>query len=525
MKNKKLLMTLIATFLYVGLFAQSTSIIKYSVQLKGQEYEYNEGSYESKQVVPYTFLDSAQMAYLAKSYINVLFTKKDSELLSSDNYNISIENIDIPEILNPDKYKDTTKEHFYIKGDTLFFKGDISEYSGIYNDFGIAPYTSIDAKFNFIKTTEWLYDPATGEEISRKYIESKSFPEQFGGFQFYETWNYNAEKGIFNKEIENSIPFYLFRKVYEEGRYYGGEGFYFRRLLDCYFQPKQTNPTKLLAENIIYDVKIISNSEDEYEDGGDIYYSENNYLKTTNRNDIILGLLDNAKTGKIKAYNLKYDDKLHTEVPDFSKKIKTKKMLNILSYTTVPIIAIDTTKLIELEMYKVVDVIIADTTFTKKIKDEYKNLKDEDEIEYLIYDDEYYEYDENGDEVYSDITIEVLDTYKDTIYTNVENWHRVFSDTIIKTYDTYIDTTYSIDEEWRILDKRFESNSFDTIYHNTNEDIYGFRFYEDWYFDENTFAIKKKVNGVALIVAYKTLNKETKKYEYVIEPKIYFKLN
>ena len=60
----------------------------------------------------------------------------------------------------------------------------------------------------------------------------------------------------------------------------------------------------------------------------------------------------------------------------------------------------------------------ADTIKTQKINPEYASEKDPDEIDYLIEQGSYYEYDADGNEVYSKIEVEITDTiYKTTKYT------------------------------------------------------------------------------------------------------------
>ena len=61
---------------------------------------------------------------------------------------------------------------------------------------------------------------------------------------------------------------------------------------------------------------------------------------------------------------------------------------------------------------------ITDTLKTQKIRAEHVNETDPDEIEYLIEQGEYYEYDADGNEVYSKIEVEIIDTiYKTIKYT------------------------------------------------------------------------------------------------------------
>ena len=60
----------------------------------------------------------------------------------------------------------------------------------------------------------------------------------------------------------------------------------------------------------------------------------------------------------------------------------------------------------------------ADTIKTQKIKDEYISITNQEEINDLIYQDLYYELDENSEPVYSKIEVEITDTiYKTKKYT------------------------------------------------------------------------------------------------------------
>lgn len=61
---------------------------------------------------------------------------------------------------------------------------------------------------------------------------------------------------------------------------------------------------------------------------------------------------------------------------------------------------------------------ISDTIKTQKINPKYANETNEDEIDYLIETGDYYEYDAEGNEVYSKIEVEISDTiYKTVKYT------------------------------------------------------------------------------------------------------------
>ena len=574
MKNK-IFITAITILLLSSIVLAQNNSIRYGLQLKGSQYEDKGYNNYYKDVIPYTFLDSAKMEYLAKTYVKVLFAKKENEIEVSNNLQYSKYDKSIPEILKGSI--DSLKDIFFIKGDTIFMKwwnDDLKQES--------KPYMSINGNFEF-RTDTIIIETEYGEYIEKAIFSYKNLLEQFGGFQFHETWNYNSKKGIFNKKINNILTFFVFEKEMDD---YDIEQInYHRMLTQCYFKPKQSYPTKLLAKNLIYDVKVIPNFNEEHTN---IEYS-NNFLETTNRNDIILGLLDNAKTGKIESYSLKYDDKLNVEVPNFNNQLNYKAVIDSLSFTiNKNVIGIDTAKLRELKLFEIRTLV--DTIVNYKL-DEYGD----------------YEYDENGYEIIESIETNIFGY--DTIWLNEEKWLTYYTDTVfnkdkngkvildknlnpqIKSFKTIADSIgalrtrimvvkiitdtiikYKVDEygdyiyddndnmiitqSWltrdtifkteyytenkdnkklykdpktvfkkRIANPKYEYYYTDTVFHNKLENVYRFRFYEDWYFDEKTFTIQKKVKGIVLIIGVKEYDLETKRYKLNLKPEVYFKLN
>lgn len=359
--------------------AQNKSLISYSLQLKGQQYGNNNFDEHYKRSIPLTFLDSAKLEQIAKAYVNYVFNDNKVLLASDyieDYFGTNKNYTTIASILEPDKKNNVA---FTIKGDTLYKKTEQEQKA----------YLSNNGDFEFTNEEIEVFNEELHEYVIEYFKGYKhNLIEQFVGINFYETWNYNNKKGIFNKNIEYATPFIAFQN--EES----GIEEYFWKLIEVSFIANKAHSSEILAKNIIYDVKIIPELDPDYIaiEGG-LYY-----LESTDRNNIILGLLNNLKTGTVKAYQLNEDGS-----PNFKKRLKYKDAINNISFSLM------------------------------------------------------------------------------------------------------------------------ENN--DTIKHNKTENVYRFRFYEDWYFNPATFTLNKKVNGLSLIVGSLIPDKETDKYNYFLKPKLYFKLN
>lgn len=364
----------------IFIFAQNKGLISYSLQLKGQQYENKNLDEHYKRSIPLTFLDSAKLEQIAKAYVNYVFNDNNKVLLASDYiedyFGTNKNYTTIASILEPDKKNNVA---FTIKGDTLYKKTEQKQKA----------YLSNNGDFEFTNEEIEVFNEELHEYVIEYFNGYKhNLIEQFVGINFYETWNYNNKKGIFNKNIEYTTPFIAFQR--EE---YGIDE-YLWKLIEVSFIANNAQNPEVLAKNIIYDVKIIPELDPDYIaiEGG-LYY-----LESTDRNNIILGLLNNLKTGIVKAYLLNEDGS-----PNLKKRLKYKDAINNISFSLM------------------------------------------------------------------------------------------------------------------------ENN--DTIKHNKIENIYRFRFYEDWYFNPATFTLNKKVNGLSLIVGSLTADDETDKYNYFLKPKLYFKLN
>jgi len=395
--KQKYFFILLLIILSNTVLAQEYNSIKYSVQLKKREYNEDISNYS---VIGFSFLDSATIEYLAKTYVKVLFAKENEELLSVDDMYRDIQ--EIPDLLDTSG-KMNNNSHYIKKNDTIFFKDNNKT----------IPYISKSGHFDIYIDTITIEDPETGEIFFEYKPVFYDLIKQFAGFRFYENWSFDSKKGIFKKQINNIIPYIAYTYIDEE---YDYSNIRYRRL-ECYFVQKQSKNTKPLVKNIVYDINILPTTDYDYD------YIDYDYCLTQNRNKIILEILKAVKNKKIKAYQIKANNTLAEFEPDFSKKLDYKNLINKLSY---------------------------------------------------------------------------LDVNKET-----------------KT-DTSID----------IKQKRYTFNtSLDTVYNYKLGDIFRFRFYEDWYFDENTFTIQKKVKGIVFIVAIKKLNAKTKKYDLILQPKAYFKFN
>jgi len=285
---------------------------------------------------------------------------------------------------------------------------------------------------------------------------------------------------------------------------------------------RSDNASELLYKDMIYDLRVINEVIPEEHYTYDYSYGipEPDFC-----NRFVIDLLTGVKSGKIKAYPIAPDTANDAGIINFQRQLSFKEVFDSLSYTTQTAIGADTAKLRELKKYTINPVI---NTSIKYKMNEYGE----------------YEYDDYGNMI--ELSKEDVIVGYDTIWPSPGKYRKevtkVLTDTVVKykmdetgeyIYNDYGEmivegTDISMDTIWNLTFiglNEYEFYYTDTIFHNKLENIHSYRFYEDWYFDKESFAIRKKVNGIAFHTGIKRYDRIKKTYDLYTTCKVYFKLN
>ncbi|MFH2141132.1 MAG: hypothetical protein ABIJ97_01820 [Bacteroidota bacterium] len=492
--------------------AQHIKPVVYNFQIKGEEYNPPCSKYGIPDSRAYNYADSATLTYLAEKYVDMIFNNSDSLLLSDYCDDIYYDGeITLYSLINEGLHKKQIYKASIMMTDSIIYLDGL-------------PYIDKQGMIGYNCDTFLVEDPETYELIMNVLMRhDNDLKNQLGGFKFIETWNYSKAENIFTKNIISLIPFV----IYNPYDMYGEESSYVKKLVSLYVNQTSGNASKLLMKDMVYDVRIIPDmclaSDGFYESS---YYKSYPDLY----NKLIVDILSNAKTGKIKMFNIIEDTASGKINIDYSKPLKYDDAFDSLSYSTKTEIGMDTAKVRELTLYSVNPVI--NTT-------------------------DVYETDEWGETIYPEWNDynPVLISQKqkivgyDTIWPGQGKYRKEIVEIRIDTLfiyktDEYGDVLYPEENNYQLvevgreslvdtiwnnifigLDDRYEFYYVDTIYHNKIENIHSIRFFEDWYFDESKFIIRKKIKGVAFVTGVKKYNHTEKDYETISKCKVYFKLN
>lgn len=483
--------------------AQQSGIVESRVQFMGEKFD------NKIPIIPenraYTFFDSAKIAYLAEKYVDMIFNTKDT-LKNSNEYLYIDANNSVYSIISIGRQEEEPSVESISVADTVIYVGE-------------RPYMNRQGMTGYNFDTVYVENVETGEaEEAVKLYFDFDLKKQLCGFCFSETWNYDKTNNTFLKKINEIIPYtYYYRDNYSEG----DPELQFRRI-SVYRKQRSDIASELLYKDMTYDVMVINEASPEDPFIDDYYYGKPG---PDFCNRFVIDLLADVRSGKIKAYPIVSDTANRAGKINFQRQLSYKEVVDSLSYTTQRAIGADTAKLREFKKYTVVPVINTNIKYKMNEYGEYEydeygmmiELSKEDEI--VGYDTIWPSPGKYRKEVLKIITDTVIkykmDENGEYIYN--ENWEAIPEDTTISSDTLYNEIFIGLNEH--------EFFYTDTIYHNKLENIHSYRFYEDWYFDKESFAIRKKVNGIALHTGVKRYNRIEKTYETFTTCKVYFKLN
>lgn len=486
--------------------AQQSSTVDYKIQFKGEKFDYLLPAIPENRI--FTFFDSTKLKYLAENYIESIFNTNDSLFLTD---NLEVNSVDAG-----------TPVYSIISNGTnnLSVAGKISVTdSVIYIDE--SPYLNRQGMSGYNYDTVYVVDPETGGEMAKPMlsydIDTKN---QLCGFCFSEIWDYNKADNTFLKKIKAVVPYFVYYKNYGEEDYAEAEPVF--RRINIYRKQRTDNASELIFKDMIYDVMVIPESNVEDRQSYD-YYSGKPEPEFCNR--FVIDLLADVKSGKIKAYPIATETANGAGKINFQRQLSYKEVVDSLSYSTQRTIGADTAKLREFKKYTVNPVINTNIKYKMNEYGEYEyddygnmiELSKEDEI--VGYDTIWPspgKYRKEVSKIYTDTVIKYkMDENGEYIMNG--NWETIPEDTTISTDTTYNEIFLGLNEH--------EFFYTDTIFHNKLENIHSYRFYEDWYFDKESFAIRKKVNGIAFHTGVKRYDRIEKTYDLYTTCKVYFKLN
>ena len=483
--------------------AQQSGIIESKVQFMGEKYDILYMPIPEHRT--YTFFDSAKIAYLAGNYVEMIFSTKDT-LKNSNEYLPADANYSVYSAISNGKQKEEPITEKISVADTLIYVGERS-------------YMNRQGMTGFNYDTMYVENVETGGEMQVINLSYDfGFKSQLCGFCFSEIWDYNKADNIFSKKINEIIPF----AVYYKYNYYNGEPEPVMQRIKVFRKQRSDNASELLYKDMIYDLRVINEVIPEEHYTYDYSYGipEPDFC-----NRFVIDLLTGVKSGKIKAYPIAPDTANDAGIINFQRQLSFKEVFDSLSYTTQTAIGADTAKLRELKKYTINPVI---NTSIKYKMNEYGE----------------YEYDDYGNMI--ELSKEDVIVGYDTIWPSPGKYRKevtkVLTDTVVKykmdetgeyIYNDYGEmivegTDISMDTIWNLTFiglNEYEFYYTDTIFHNKLENIHSYRFYEDWYFDKESFAIRKKVNGIAFHTGIKRYDRIKKTYDLYTTCKVYFKLN
>lgn len=483
----------ILLLLYVIVNAQDANI-NYDTQIK--ELETGEIFAFTKS---YTFLNTEQSNKIIDSYLNYIFSKDSFEVYESLGENITL----ISDILENGKNQNSYANK-YFKKDDIIYK---AEYGG--NKY------YINRKGQFAPDTVFVEDYETGEIISNVIFNADMY-SRVGGLYFAENWEYADSKFY---KISLGQGFVTYENSWNDLQ----ESSYLRKHLEGVFLNENTNSDKmeLLAKDMIYDVRIVPVGEFSSCTSSELYgmYYKDSYQK----NNIIIGLLNDIKLGRIKAYKVE-DDSIQKTSLDF---ITVKE---ILSKTTTSYECTDISKLRKYQEMKI----------TPKVE-EYNQYKLDEwgEVEYPEYNDympilistriDTIGYDTiwryKNDYLDKDVKTDTLITYQ---YSDWGDYIEAYDENGNMYYLS--DTIYNTDTIWNLKPEILEQVNKETqgtlkfdVIHDKLKNITDLRFYEDWYIDPNSFIITKKVKGIGIIIGALNYPFDEFGENYQFEPDFFFK--
>lgn len=509
MNIKFCFVTGLAIVLAIFSVAQVNLPIRYTLQIKGKQYEqpnYNNFSYIPSST-SYTFIDSAKLSYMAEKYVNMLFNCSDNDLLTEYSEN-EILSADVPVtkiIINRNNDQASPVKSVHVSDSIILIDN--------------APYMNRQGMAGYRYDTLFVEDPLTFE-MKTMAVQSYDYNlmNQLGGFRFYENWSYDKEKCVFNKKTETMIPFL----VYNRESFYEEELAWERRLVEVNVIQKMENASELFVENMVYDIRVAPLCMGEENENTRDFPDKN--LK----NQIVMDILANLREGKIKAYDFSSDT---TGIPgniDFARSLNYNEVIDSLSFTTRTAIGIDTARLRDLKLYgiqpRTEEIIEYQLDEWGSIEypesNNFQPVVLSQRTEILGYDTVWY-CEPKYNKVFGEIKYDTLEVYDYDEYGNY--LYDEYGNIIVKSKEVHSDTIWK--SITRVLDDRYEYYFTDKIYHNKLENIHSLRFYEDWYFDEKNFALMKKVKGIAFHTGEKRFNNETGNVEIFSDCKVYFDLN
>ncbi len=483
--------------------AQQSGIVEYRIQFMGEKFD------DHIRIIPgnrtYTFFDSAKIAYLAEKYVEMIFSTNDTLKSSYDSRPIDADYSVYSIISNGKQKEELTTENISV-ADTVINVGE-------------RPYMNRQGMTGYNYDSTYVWNVETGEDMEVLNLSYDfDLKKQLCGFCFSETWNYDKGNNSFLKKINEIIPY----AFYYKNNYSEEEPELLFRRISVYRKQRSDNASELLYKDMTYDVRVINEVVLEEHWTYDYYFGlpEPDFC-----NRFVIDLLADVRSGKIKAYPIVPDTANGAGKINFGRQLSYKEVTDSLSYSTQTVIGADTAKLREVKKYTVAPVI--NTSITYKMNE---------------YGD--YEYDEYGNMI--ELSKEDVIVGYDTIWPSPGKYKhevsKILTDTVVKykmdetgeyIYNDYGEmiiegTNISMDTIWNSTFlglNEFEFYYTDTIFHNKPENIHSYRFYEDWYFDKESFAIRKKVNGIAFHTGVKRYNSNKKTYDFYSTCKVYFKLN